>query len=189
MSKNKRKSSNSEILSAADEQIFNEAMRDVKLSKTKLIFPRIKTETLAPVSDKTVHSTPIAKRVKNRKKLSFLEAGKSGGIDHKTMNKLKRGQISPDIRLDLHGMTLGQAHSAVSSFVLGAAAKDTRCLLIITGKGRISEGGGVLRNQLPQWLNLPNIRFHVIGFCTAQPRDGGEGAFYVLLRRKRFFKG
>ncbi len=172
-------------LSATDEELFNEAMRGVKISMKREVNLKDTNQKTTYLSNRKRDAFPTTIRKKTNQEFSFLVAGKSGDIDHKTMSKLKRGQISPDTRLDLHGMTLKQAHSAVFSFILGAAEKRVRCLLIITGKGRISEGGGVLRNQFPQWLNHPNIRLHVIGFCEAQPRDGGGGAFYVLLRRKR----
>ena len=181
----KKKPTSLDALSAADEEIFNEAMRDVKLSVKRETATKKTNQTIMPVSNKKLDLLPS----KSREDLPFLAAGKSVDIDHKTMNKLKRGQINPDISLDLHGMTLKQAYSSVLRFILDAVEKNVRCLLIITGKGRISEGGGVLRNQFPQWLNHPNIRYHIIGFCAAQPRDGGGGAFYVLLRRKRSFIG
>jgi DNA-nicking Smr family endonuclease len=93
--------------------------------------------------------------------------------------------MRPEGRLDLHGMIQTQAHRALTSYVTQAQSSGLRCIIVITGKGRVSEGGGVLRNQVPQWLNSPAIRSSVLAFSPAQPRDGGAGALYVLLRRKR----
>jgi DNA-nicking Smr family endonuclease len=85
----------------------------------------------------------------------------------------------------LHGMTQNEAHRALVSFMADAQAEGKRCVLVVTGRGRLSEGGGVLRNQTPNWLNAPAIRSRLLAFATAQPRDGGSGALYVLLRRVR----
>ena len=103
----------------------------------------------------------------------------------RTLDKLKRGKLRPQARLDLHGMTQNEAHRALVSFMADAQAEGKRCVLVVTGRGRLSEGGGVLRNQTPNWLNAPAIRSRLLAFATAQPRDGGSGALYVLLRRVR----
>ncbi|NNE82945.1 MAG: hypothetical protein HKN28_03145, partial [Alphaproteobacteria bacterium] len=58
-------------------------------------------------------------------------------------------------------------------------------VLVITGKGSVREGGGILRRRLPDWLNQSICRPHVLAFATARPEHGGSGAFYVLLRRRR----
>ena len=82
-------------------------------------------------------------------------------------------------------MTQGQAYAALMSFVENSQAAGKRCVIVITGRGRTSEGGGVLRNETPGWLNSPSVRSRVLAFATAKPRDGGTGALYVLLRRVR----
>lgn len=114
-----------------------------------------------------------------------LSAGDAAGVDERTMTRLKRGQMRPEARLDLHGLTQDEAHRELSAFIAEARGASRRCVIVVTGKGRVSEGGGVLRRQVPQWLNAPGIRSHVLGFAHAQPRDGGAGALYVLLRRSR----
>ena len=101
------------------------------------------------------------------------------------MDRLRRGRLRPEARLDLHGMTQDKAHRALNRFIAEAQSSGVRSIIIITGKGRISEGGGVLRNQVPKWLNAPGIRPSILAFSPAQPKDGGEGALYVLLRRRR----
>ena len=88
-----------------------------------------------------------------------------------------------DGRLDLHGMTQDAAHAALNGFVLRAYDAGRRCLLVITGKGQA--GGGVLKTEGPRWLNLPVLRSKILGFSYAQPKDGGDGALYVLLKRHR----
>ena len=114
-----------------------------------------------------------------------MAAGRSGDVDGRTLDRLKRGQIRPEARLDLHGLTQENAHRELVSFIVEAQASGKRSVIVITGRGRLSEGGGVLRNQTPNWLNAPALRARIIAFATAQPRDGGTGALYVLLRRAR----
>ena len=89
-----------------------------------------------------------------------------------------------EARLDLHGMTQEAAHRELAGFIARAAASGKRSLLIITGKGS-REGGGVLRAALPRWLAEPALRARVLALAPAQPKDGGGGAFYLLLRRER----
>lgn len=120
-----------------------------------------------------------------RTDLPDLAPGAPAGLDARTMDRLKRGRIRPEGVLDLHGLTRDAAHGALSGFLSRSQAAGKRCVIVVTGKGRVSEGGGVIRTEFPSWLNLPANREKVLGFAQAQPRDGGAGAFYVLLRRRR----
>ena len=103
------------------------------------------------------------------------------GIDRANAERLKRGRRPIEARLDLHGMTQAEAHAALSRFIAGSRANGRRCVLVITGHGRIS--GGVLKQSVPRWLNEPAIRRHLLAIARAQPQHGGAGALYVLLRR------
>jgi DNA-nicking Smr family endonuclease len=103
------------------------------------------------------------------------------GVDRATAERVKRGRYPVEARLDLHGMTQAEAHRALVRFVAGSRANGRRCLLVITGHGRIS--GGVLKAAVPRWLGEPELRRHVLALAPAQPQDGGSGALYVLLRR------
>lgn len=114
---------------------------------------------------------------------SELRHGETAGIDRRTADNLRRGKMSIEARLDLHGMTQIEAHRALTAFVTGQHESGRRCVLVVTGKGR--EGGGVLRSMMPQWLNAAELRPRILAFNYAQPRDGGEGALYILLRRRR----
>ena len=98
--------------------------------------------------------------------------------------RVARGKQAIDGRLDLHGLTQSEAHSALLHFLRNAIARDARLVLVITGKGRGGEPG-VLRRQVPQWLGLPDFRPLVIGFEDAHVAHGGEGALYVRVRRVR----
>lgn len=115
--------------------------------------------------------------------LPLLAPGVGAGIDKRSFARFKRGQMSIEARLDLHGLTQDEAHRALTRFVARAVADEKRLLLIITGKGRL--GQGVLRDAVPRWLNEPAARPHILALAPAQIGDGGSGALYVLLRRKR----
>ena len=103
------------------------------------------------------------------------------GIDRASAERLKRGRYPVEARLDLHGMTQAEAHRALSGFVARSRSFGQRCVLVITGHGRIS--GGVLKAAVPRWLAEPELRGHLLAITPAQPRDGGSGSLYLLLRR------
>ena len=94
--------------------------------------------------------------------------------------------MAVEARLDLHGMSQLEAHERVCRFLEAARNKGCRAVLVITGKGRREDGGiGVLRIAVPRWLNEPPLRDWIKAFDYAAPRDGGEGALYILLRRRK----
>jgi len=98
--------------------------------------------------------------------------------------RVARGKKTIDGRLDLHGLTQSKAHAALLRFLRQAAGRGARLVLVITGKGGEGERG-VLRRQLPHWLALPEFRALVIGFEQASIRHGGEGAWYISVRRSQ----
>lgn len=113
-------------------------------------------------------------------------------MDHAAYRKLVRGKLRPDARIDLHGMTLAQAHPALIQFIYSAHDRGHRLVLVITGKGKDRDSGdpipirrGVLRHQLPNWLHAPPLGALVLDIREAHPRHGGGGAYYVYLKRPR----
>ena len=109
-----------------------------------------------------------------------LRHGEKAGIDGSTQRRLFRGEVLIDLRLDLHGMTAARAHKQLIKFIESAAGNGCRCVLVITGKGL-----GVLNGHVPHWLKQPPLSSYVLALAEARPKDGGGGAFYVLLRRNR----
>jgi DNA-nicking Smr family endonuclease len=97
--------------------------------------------------------------------------------------RIRRGQSEIDARLDLHGHTQDTAHRELVSFILREHAAGSRCILVITGKGRL--GTGVLRTRLFEWIGDPGLRAMIAGYARAHPRHGGEGAVYIFLKAKR----
>lgn len=113
-------------------------------------------------------------------------------MDRKSFHRLKRGKLTPEARLDLHGMTLDHAHGALTGFILRAHGAGKRLVLVVTGKGKDRDDGGpipvrngVLRHNVPQWLRLPPLGPLVLQVTGAHIRHGGGGAYYVYLRRRR----
>jgi len=132
------------------------------------------------------------------------QAPEPKGLGHTELRKLRSGRISIEARLDLHGMRQGEAHGALRHFLFSSQQRGLRWVIVITGKGGRSarsegseayfdgSGGrpepGVLRRNVPHWLQEPDLRSIVIGFQTAGPQHGGEGALYVNLRRRERVK-
>jgi DNA-nicking Smr family endonuclease len=110
--------------------------------------------------------------------------GRAAGVSRETVAKLSRGEFAVRSHVDLHGMALDDAKDAVDQFLTERQKRGDRCVLVITGKGKNSRGQvAVLRERIPEWLARGPSARRVLAFVTARPCDGGEGAFYVLLRR------
>ncbi|MEK9745243.1 MAG: Smr/MutS family protein, partial [Candidatus Puniceispirillum sp.] len=97
-----------------------------------------------------------------------------------TKRRLFRGEVPINRRLDLHGLTAARAQTRLENFIQQAAHDGCRCVLVITGKG-----AGILQGHVPGWLKRPPLSSVVLALAEARPADGGAGAFYVLLRRRR----
>lgn len=111
--------------------------------------------------------------------------GARAGLDKRTDEKVRRGRLSIDGRIDLHGMTQSEAHDALLGFIRRSHANGRRLVLVITGKGGMPRGEGVLRSAVPRWLQEGSIRPLVLAVHQAQPQHGGGGAYYVYLKRRR----
>ena len=120
-------------------------------------------------------------------------------FDRRTAQKLGRGKLEPEARLDLHGSGLEDARFALLQFLASRRAQGIRMVLVITGKGaspfaqhtlhgvshfHSPERQGKLRREVPHWLEEAQFRIHVVGFQPAHPRHGGGGAYYVRLRKQ-----
>jgi DNA-nicking Smr family endonuclease len=111
-------------------------------------------------------------------------------MDAKAFVRMTRGKLSPEARIDLHGMTLAEAHPELIRFILNAQSAGLRLVLVITGKGKrgddtgpIPQRTGALRHHVPQWLRLPPLGPAVLQVAEAHLKHGGSGAYYVYLRR------
>lgn len=112
-------------------------------------------------------------------------------MDAGTHAKMTRGKLQPEARIDLHGLTLAEAHPELIRFILNAHSAGLRLVLVITGKGKrredtgpIPQRMGALRHQVPHWLHLPPLGPAVLQVSEAHLKHGGGGAYYVYLRRR-----
>jgi DNA-nicking Smr family endonuclease len=114
--------------------------------------------------------------------------------------RLSRGKVAIERRIDLHGSTLGSARPRLLEFLRFAQIQGLRTVLVITGKGdsplarhtlhgfshfHSPERQGKLRRSVPEWLGEAEFRMLVSGYQPAHPMHGGGGAFYVRLRRPK----
>ncbi|MBK8482111.1 MAG: Smr/MutS family protein [Proteobacteria bacterium] len=110
--------------------------------------------------------------------------GSAAGIDPRWLRRLRRGEVPVEGRLDLHGATRQEAKDRVERFVLASRRRGLRCVLLVHGRGLHSlDGWPVLKEELKTWLLQGTLGACTMAFCSAQGRDGGLGATYVLLRR------
>ena len=109
-------------------------------------------------------------------------------------DKVSRGRIAIDRRLDLHGLRQSEAHVRLKHFVTDAYFNGDRTVIVITGKGGVGDAAdithsassrGVLRRLTPQWLASADLRAMIVGFDEASAAHGGSGALYVRIRRRR----
>ncbi len=169
-----------------DAKLFRAAMRDVDpLPKRRA--PPVSTTDAQPASRSGTEPDARAARAAPPARTAPPPpaAKPNPGIDRRTAERVRKGEIPIERRLDLHGMTQDDAHAALDRFVRQAWSDGKRMLLIITGKGSVSAGGGVLRRHVPRWLAAGEHAARVLRVETAQARHGGGGALYVLLRRRR----
>jgi len=144
----------------------------------------------ASARDKKAHKLPAAQalaRAAEKPKPKPLAPMGLLALDGKRAEKLAKGKLPIDGRLDLHGRTIAEAHADLHGHLSAAQRRGARCLLVITGKGRGGRGeeGGMLRHLVPRWLAEPHVRTLVVAVTPAAPHHGGAGAYYVYLRRIR----
>jgi DNA-nicking Smr family endonuclease len=181
--------------SADDAAIWQRAMQGVaRLSRPHQARDR-DAGRLLPIINRAIAANGVDRAVGGRERTREGEAdgmppsfphsqsppGEFAGIDRRTAERLRRGRYPVEARLDLHGMTQPEAHRALHTFVDSARAAGKRCVLVITGHGRLS--GGVLKAVVPRWLAEPELRRDILWLAPARPGHGGAGALYVLLRR------
>lgn len=176
-----------------DLEFFREAMKGV--TRTKSLHPKTKLKKNISLNDKsqlttlkdeklqisTVLLDPTELNLGSEDRLFF----KRSGLQNKRIKQLTRGNICQSDYLDLHRMTVEQARLAVPNFLLQSCERGYMCVRIIHGKGRLDQSKAKLKNYVNHWLmQIPCV----LAFSSAQPRDGGAGALYVLLRRNYHIK-
>jgi DNA-nicking Smr family endonuclease len=120
-------------------------------------------------------------------------AAGGGGVNGATLERLRRGLLTPQARLDLHGMNEETAYHALHAFLHAAHARGLRLVLVVTGKGNPREQAdapwlgaphGVLKQMVPRWLKQRGPAALIAHVQEAHARHGGGGALYVYLRKR-----
>lgn len=195
-------------------RLFASVMADAKPLRKRpaipetLTHPRKPPVTLRPITHPPIEDRPApAIRAKGRAALT--------GLDGANAERLAKGRLEIEARLDLHGHRQDTAQRELTDFIRRNHSYGKRCVLVITGKGRsqkhraaedlsvsggnaarpsggsrapryaIPERGGVLFDLVPEWLAGRELAPYVVAFSPSQPRHGGSGALYVYLRRER----
>ncbi|MEQ1717781.1 MAG: Smr/MutS family protein [Hyphomicrobium sp.] len=146
------------------------------------------TEKAAKTAGKSAVSTPAAPPRK--------AAPPIVEFDRKKAKRLRSGRTEIEARIDLHGLRQDEAHGTLRAFLHRAQNRGLRWVLVITGKGKIADRDddapfdmtrvrdrGVLKRNVPRWLEEPDLRPLVISYTTAAIEHGGDGALYVHLRK------
>lgn len=182
-----------------DEEVFMAAMQGVKQidgDKGRQVAPETKPSNRTLAVDPEERAKSDLKRFLRGDvdfELEYTDEYMYGyvrGLDIKTFQQLKAGSLSIAAHLDLHGMTSDQAHESLLFFIRESYLQGHRCVLVVTGRGINSPGGqSILRRETETWLTRDPLKRVILAFCTAQPKDGGAGALYVLLRKQKKNQG
>jgi len=189
--KNKTKS-----LSEDDVEIW---LRTVSGVEKKSVLKESETVALVEKKVKGKRSTPLIKNtylkeksIETEPKAALANLLSNRSVDKKVSSKMKAGKIDPEATLDLHGYRLTQAKSALRGFLFRAYESKKRLVLIITGKGKPKaewdlnlDYRGVLRNEVPVWLEEAPLAGLILSVKKANSKHGGGGALYVYLRKNK----
>ena len=110
--------------------------------------------------------------------------GRAPGVAPEVLDRLRRGEVEPGLRVDLHGFPEDEARGELRDAVRRARSAGIRCVLVIHGRGLRSAAGPVLKEALPRWLTEPPLAAWVVAFASAPGHMGGTGATLVLLRER-----
>ncbi len=130
-------------------------------------------------------NSKFVKEIEKKSEQRTLFAKQKLQINKRMKAKLERGLIRPEASLDLHGYNRVDAQKSIDLFIKTCIYEEKRCILLITGKKKSTLGSkSVLRELVPKWLNENKYAPIVLAHCYASQKDGGDGARYVLLRKK-----
>lgn len=193
MSPDKRRHA-SRQLTDEDRQLWNTVARSIKPLRRRSphpdpddVAPETRPAKSHPVPKAPARAHPAAEERRAHAPRPAVPA--LSPLARRERQRIARGGVAIEARIDLHGLTQSQAHAALAHFLRRAQADGAKFALVITGKGaRFAEHGsdrGILRRQVPLWLKLPEFRSYVVGFEDAHISHGGQGALYVRIRRLR----
>lgn len=180
-------------LTSEEQRLWSEVVAAARPLRGK---PAPKTETAAPAASAPGSPTPPAAAVKARQPAAAQPTVPPAGvrkspaplalhpIERPVRRRIGRGRVPLEDRIDLHGLTEAVAHGALLGFLRRAQGEGARHVLVITGRGASFGSQGVLKRALPHWFSTGEFRLLVAGFEPAERSHGGEGAFYVRVRRR-----
>ncbi len=183
----------------AEERALFEAALDGKPEPPK---PKAKpAEPAPPLDDRALFEAAFAEVRPHRKGVRLHETAPRsnakrelrGGLDGNTADRLRKGLMEPERRIDLHGYTEDGAHRALLAFLRRARRDGVRLALVVTGKGArnadphapftLENARGVLKTAVPRWLKEPAFAELIADHRTAHVRHGGTGALYVYVKK------
>lgn len=175
-----RRSRGPRALSADDSAVWSHFARQIALLPGRQAPPPPPGEIAAPIISPRLSAphVPPPRQIASAVSIGY----QPGGIDNATWQRFRTGKLAASRTLDLHGRTAQRAFHALVAFIRTAHADHQRCVEIITGRGS-GETGGVLRRELPLWLNLPDIRPLIL--AASHPHAANPGSVRLLLRRIR----
>lgn len=136
---------------------------------------------MRPINSENIISENTKIEIKNNFK---IELNNSLGIDYNSDKKLRTGKYKIDKTIDFHGMTINNAFDLFLNSIEYAYNNGFRCILYITGKGNNSKiGNDTIKESFKKWIKIDNVSNKIIKYTQATNKDGGSGAFYVLLKR------
>jgi DNA-nicking Smr family endonuclease len=188
------------IVDVPDQALWDEVKQSIQpLGRRKVL--KAKPRLIEKIRAMPLHlgheATPLVIAAKKHKAPAHPPA--ISDFDRRTAQRLGRGSVEPESRIDLHGENLENARFILLNYIAKQRHNGARLVLVITGKGaspfarhtlhghshfHTPEREGKLRREVPMWFHDTEFRSHIIGFQPAHPRHGGGGAFYVKLRRK-----
>lgn len=173
-------------LSDDDKALFRKFTQDVTPIKAKK--PRVHTTKSKPDAKPIKQPTKEPNRITENYLSDYISdpvlsnsllSYAKPGLPTKRLSALRLGKIAVEARLDLHGLQADSARDALYHFIKIKSQEEVRCILVIHGKGGQQGAPPVIKNLVNRWL--PQLS-EVLAFHSAQPRHGGLGAVYVLLR-------
>ena len=160
-------------VSELEAAFFREVLKDARPLKHKSA-PRETPKRASQTSKINPHpiSAPLPK-------VPVHSDGHAPGIGGHRAAHLRKGRLEPEAKLDLHGYRVEPAYRALQRFLMRAHGMGQRVVLVVTGKG------GALRDSFPRWLGESEFRNLVVGISAAHAKHGGDGAFYVALKKQK----
>ncbi len=163
-----------------DEKLWSYVTKGAKRFLSKSGFPKADVPHHHKDSIPNIIVKPSAPAAPVTSKMKVSDAPQ---LNRRDYERLRKGQMTIDATIDLHGMWQEQAHNALIDFIGQSKQQKRRCLLVITGKGKISSPS-ILKQKLPEWLQDGRVAADILKVTSAQPKHGGSGAFYVYLKKQ-----